>query len=65
MDDLIARFGSLFKVYILPNCASEGIAEHLYEIFDPMVRKLTNGRAWVAAVEVKEDSKNSACFSPE
>ena len=65
IEGLITRYGFLFKVYIIPNCSSEGIAKHLHEIFDPMVRKQTNDRAWVAVVEVKEDSKNSACYSLE
>ncbi len=63
-DRLLSAAPGLFKPYILPNCSSEGIARHLHEVFDPMVREKTNGRAWIESVEVEEDSKNSARFRP-
>ncbi len=53
----------VWKMYIVPNCSSEGISKHLFEVFDPIVREITSGRAFVIAVEVTEDSKNSASFS--
>ncbi|MDQ8194366.1 6-carboxytetrahydropterin synthase [Coraliomargarita sp. SDUM461004] len=62
-DALFAQFGHLFKTYTLPSCSCEGLAQHIYEIFDPMVRFQTNGRAWVTTVEIEEDSKNSASYS--
>jgi 6-pyruvoyltetrahydropterin/6-carboxytetrahydropterin synthase len=61
-DTLLKGHGALFQAYVLPNCSCEGIAEHLYEVFNPMVRKATNGRAWIISVEIEEDSKNSAKF---
>ena len=63
-ENLLAGFGGLFKAYILPNCSCEGIAQHLYEIFNPMVKKATKDRAWITSVEIEEDSKNSAEFCP-
>ena len=63
--ELLSRFDHLFKPYILPNCSCEGIAHHLHGIFDSMVRKNTDNRVWVTAIEVVEDSKNSATYQPE
>lgn len=64
-DALLNQYGSLFKAYVLSSCSCEGIAEHIYEIFDPMVRNYTSGRVWIIEVEVEEDSKNSATYRPE
>ena len=60
---LLKQFGHLFKVYTLPNCSSEGLAVHLYEVFSDMVQTETSGRVWITSVEVEEDSKNSACYA--
>ena len=62
--DLLNAFGPYFKAYIIPNCSCEGIAEHLYGIFNPMVEDATSGRAWITEVEIEEDSKNSAAYRP-
>lgn len=62
-DKLLANFGGVFKPYVLPNCSCEGIAQHLYEIFNPMVQKATDERVWVTSIEIEEDSKNSANFT--
>ncbi len=64
-EKLIKHFGPLFRVYTLPNCSSEGLAEHLYGIFDPMVREQTDGRVWITQVDIREDSKNSARYTQE
>jgi len=63
-EELLGKYGNLFKAYTLPNCSCEGIAQHLYEVFDPKVRDATNDRTWIVAVEIEEDSKNSACYTP-
>ena len=62
---ILAAYGNLFKAYTLPNCSCEGIAQHLHEIFDPMVRKKTNNRAWITTIEITEDTKNSAIHTVE
>ena len=62
---LLSHFDNLFKPYILPNCSCEGIAYHLYGIFDSMVRENTDNRVWITAIEVVEDAKNSATYKPE
>lgn len=64
-DALLAQFGKLFKVYTLPNSSSEGLAQHIYQVFDPMVRTQTKDRVWITKVEIEEDSKNGAAYSPE
>ena len=61
-DRLLKDYGQLFQPYVLPNCSCEGIAQHLYEIFDPKVRAATLERVWITSVEIEEDSKNSAKF---
>lgn len=61
-ETLVAAAPQAFKVYLVPNCSSEGLARYLHEQLDPLVREHTNGRAFITAVEVFEDSKNSACY---
>lgn len=61
-ERLMEQFGDLFKAYTLPNCSCEGLAKHLFEIFEPMVSEATESRAWIIAVEVEEDAKNSARY---
>ena len=45
--------------------ASAGIAQFLFETFDPMVRKETGGRAWVRQITLHEDTKNKASYQPK
>ena len=59
---MLAEHGHLFKIYVLPNCSCEGIAQHLHEIFDTMVRSETDNRVWITTLEITEDSKNSATY---
>jgi hypothetical protein len=53
---------AVWKPYVVRNSSCEGMAQHLYGVFDAMVRKNSNGRAFVTAIEVIEDSKNSAAY---
>ena len=62
-EALLSQHPDLFKPYILPDCSSEGLAHHLYEIINPMVQEATGGRVRVTIVEVEEDSKNAAMYS--
>lgn len=62
-EALLQTYGHLFKSYILPNCSSEGLAQHLHGIFDPMVREQTQDRVWIIEIEIEEDSKNSAKYT--
>jgi 6-pyruvoyltetrahydropterin/6-carboxytetrahydropterin synthase len=63
-DRLLAVGGtSLWKPYVVPSCSCEGMARHLFEVFGGLVREATGGRVAVVAVEVEEDSKNSAAYT--
>ena len=62
---MLTDFGNLFKTYVLPNCSCEGIAQHLHEIFDHMVRSKTDNRVWITTIEITEDAKNSAIYTVE
>jgi 6-pyruvoyltetrahydropterin/6-carboxytetrahydropterin synthase len=63
-DRLLAVGGAaLWKPYVVPSCSCEGMARHLFEVFGGLVREATSGRVAVVAVEVEEDSKNSAAYT--
>jgi 6-pyruvoyltetrahydropterin/6-carboxytetrahydropterin synthase len=64
-DTLLQSAGHLFKAYVLPNTSCEGLARHIFTIFDPMVRTETDSRAWITQVDIEEDSKNSASYRPD
>ena len=55
---------AIYQPYIVDFCSSEGLAQHLFEVVDPMVREMTDDRAFLLSVEVVEDSKNSATYEP-
>lgn len=57
---MLNAFPHLFKPYILENCSAEGLATHLFDVFDALVRRETGGRARLKAIKVGEDSKNFA-----
>ena len=56
---------TIVQLRILPNIGMEGTAKFVYENVDKMIREKTNGRAWITKVEVKENEKNSAIFTPD
>jgi 6-pyruvoyltetrahydropterin/6-carboxytetrahydropterin synthase len=62
-ERLVAAAPGAWKVYVVDRCSCEGLASHLHGVFDGLVRAQTAGRAWVTAVEVSEDAKNSARWS--
>jgi 6-pyruvoyltetrahydropterin/6-carboxytetrahydropterin synthase len=49
---------------VLPNPSMEGTAEYVYQQMNLIVQKLTNKRAWITLVEVRENEKNSAKYIP-
>ncbi len=59
---MLAAFPHLFKPYFVENCSAEGLAQHLFCVFDALVRKESANRAWVHGIKVGEDSKNFAYF---
>lgn len=66
LDQLLAVNESsdctVYKAYIVDQCSSEGLAKHLYEVIDPMIREMTEGRSHVISVQVIEDTRNSATY---
>ena len=54
----------MFKLLVVESAAAEGIARHLHAAFDPLVREATGGRAWIAELELHEDSRNAVRFVP-
>ncbi len=57
------QLADAFKLYIVPFASCEGLAEHLFHLFNTMVKKETNGRVWITKIRVSETDKNSAEFS--
>ena len=55
----------IVQLRVLPNIGMEGTAEFVYHKVDKMIRDLTDDRAWVSKVEVRENVKNSAIFIPD
>ena len=55
---------AVWKTYVAPNTSCEGMAQHLFGIFDRLVREKTAQRAFLVSLEVVEDSKNSATYAP-
>lgn len=56
--------GKVFKIYVVDCCSSEGLAKHLFEEINSILADMTGGRAYLIAVEVVEDQKNSATYQP-
>ena len=65
-ETLVAAAPGAWKVYLVPSCSCEGLARHLHDVLNPLVREATAGRAFLTAIEVTEDAKNSATYhAPE
>jgi 6-pyruvoyltetrahydropterin/6-carboxytetrahydropterin synthase len=54
----------VIQLRILPNAGMEGTAKYVYDNVNEVISKLTNKRAWVTKVEVRENEKNSAFYEP-
>lgn len=63
-DALLAAFPHLFKPYLVPCASAEGIAKHVCEAFDALVRRHTGGRARVSELRLDEDYKNFVTYRP-
>lgn len=61
-EKLISAAPNAWKPYMVEQCSCEGLAKHLYEVFNTLVRGNTNNRAWVECVGVSEDKKNTARY---
>ena len=65
-ETLVAAGGpAVWKSFVVESCSCEGLARHLFDVFDPLVRDHTGDRAFLVEVEIEEDSKNSAAYRPE
>ena len=62
VEKLRAAAPEAWKIYQVEQCSCEGLARHLYNVFNGMVTEETGGRARVYCVEVSEDKKKSALF---
>lgn len=54
----------VIQMRVLPNAGMEGTAQYVYEQVNPMIKKITNGRAWITKIQVSENDKNSAIYLP-
>jgi len=59
---LIAAAPEAFKLYEVPCTSCEGLAQHLWQVFNELVMRHESGRVWVTQVELWEDSRNAATF---
>lgn len=64
LERLLKDLSGFIKPLIVSNCSAEGLARFFYDTFNPMVLQQTSNRAWIVAVEVLEDSRNSARYEP-
>ena len=64
-EQLLKDYPKLFRPLVIDSVSTEGIAQFLFETFDPMVRKETGGRAWVRQIILHEDTKNKASYQPK
>ena len=55
----------VIQLRVMPNIGMEGTAEYVYKKVNEMVKKMTNDRAWVEKIEVRENEKNSAIYFPK
>lgn len=61
-ERLVASAPEAWKIYLVPCVSCEGLARHLFTVWDALVREHTAGRVLLTALEVVEDSKNSATY---
>ena len=54
----------IYKPYIVDQCSSEGLAKHMFDVVNPMIREMTNARSFLLSVVVTEDTRNSATYKP-
>jgi 6-pyruvoyltetrahydropterin/6-carboxytetrahydropterin synthase len=54
----------VIQLRVLPNPGMEGTALYVYEEASKILKSLYGERAWITLVEVRENEKNSAIFTP-
>ena len=62
-EALVAAAPGAWKPVVLDDCSCEGLARYVFGQVDAQVRAETGGRAFVVAVEVREDGRNSARYA--
>ena len=55
----------VIQMRVLPNAGMEGTAKFVYDKVNEMITSMTDKRAWVTKVEVRENEKNSAFYEPK
>jgi 6-pyruvoyltetrahydropterin/6-carboxytetrahydropterin synthase len=60
---VFTKHPELFDITVVEACSCEGLAQVLFEAFQPIVMEASNNRAWIHSVEVREDSKNAAKYT--
>ena len=54
----------IVQLRVFKNVNMEGTAEFVYTEMNPVIKEMTNDRAWITRVEVRENVKNSSAFIP-
>jgi len=54
----------IVQLRVYKNVGMEGSAIYVYKKVNEIIKRLTNDRAWVNKVEVRENEKNSAIYNP-
>ena len=54
----------VIQLRVMPNVGMEATAEFVFNYVDKMIKEQTQNRSWLHLIEVKENEKNSAIYSP-
>ncbi len=54
----------VIQLRVMPNIGMEGTAYFVFKKVNELIRKVSQERAWLVSVEVKENEKNSAIYRP-
>lgn len=54
----------VIQLRVFENVGMEGTCKFVYDNINPLIQKLTQNRAWITKIEVRENEKNSAIFIP-
>ena len=54
----------VIQIRVMPNAGMEGTAQYVYEHVSKIIKDLTDSRVWISKVEVRENEKNSAFYTP-
>lgn len=61
-EKIVEAAPEAWKIYLADECSCEGLAKHLFDVFNPLVSEATASRVRVVCVEVSEDKKNTAKY---